>query len=242
MGISKGSAPRINRSQPIDEASLPITMALDTAATSGSEVATDRTDNRSYLSPSVAVSGNIYSDMQFIIPYLTSSIVLIGVHVYFPFRNATKILFYMVALSHDPDEYTDPYQHYWLWPDWKPTEYMFTEIGVFYLALLSYLFAGHATILAGLTALDWASHPSGTFGYYLGFALSWHLTFVTNVMYTWIICWGVIDSDWKIRSVILVRVVLYGFYVVVCLAGRLKCLRKRGRQKTEIYCWNRIIW
>ncbi|KAG7058361.1 hypothetical protein JMJ77_0005738 [Colletotrichum scovillei] len=234
MDTSQGSAPGTDQSQRIDEASLPNTTALDTAATSDSEVATDRTDNSSYLSPSVAVSVDIYSDMECMVPYLTSSLVVIGVHVYFLFRNATKTLFYMVALSQHPDEYPDPYQHYWLWPDWTPTEYMFTEVGVFHMALLSYLFAGHGTILAGLMVHDWASPPSGTLGYYLRFALTWLSSIVTYGFYTWIICWGVINSDLKIWSVVLVTVVLYGFYVVACLASRLKCFRWRMAHGSQL--------
>lgn len=224
MDVLQGSVPGIDRSRRIDGASLPIATAPVTAATSDNGLATDRTDLESHLDSMLVVSRNVYSETQWMLPYLTSSLVVIVVHVYFLFRYATE-MFHVIFMCFNGFY---PPEGERLEAIWTPTEYMFTQTGVVYLLLWSYPFAGHAAILAGLTATDWAGLTSGAFGYYLMSGVLWLLNVLIYSMYTWIICWDMIDPEWKICVVILVTVVMCGLYVIVCLISRFKFLRWRG--------------
>ncbi|KAK1446187.1 hypothetical protein CMEL01_10430 [Colletotrichum melonis] len=199
-----------------------------TAGIIDDEGSTERVDDQPRMSLAYVVSeGQIY-EVQWMLPYFFSSLLVVGIHFVFLFRYATEIYLCLYLYIHGLS-YRDPV---WLYPYWSPMDYMFNEGGVFYLTVLSYFFTGHATILVGLTVSDWTRRPTGTLCYCFRFGLFWLLSTLLHGLYasfTYQFTYRD-DSDFvsRIQLVIFVTVGFYGLYVMACLFVRYRS-RRKGR-------------
>lgn len=155
-------------------------------------------------------ANNMYVE-NWMLGYLTSSLIVLFIHVSCVFAEASN----MFRRSDDPDYIGI----------WTPIEYLFLGRGVFFQAVLSYTFGSVGIVLLGISIEEWIGSKSGPEGrvrelLFLVFAVCHY------VMYLWIIY--IPPGDWSLAfRVGIISCVTAGFFFLYLLTCVLVCLSRR---------------